>query len=108
MRPQDRSPLHAKWHPRVEGQIRDCMTQHPDWFTEKFRKHQGVMVNSLAKRIVGEIVADSKVGGDTVGSVSREVAGSRKHGEAGCNVDSLAGRAAGMKWLSPFLLWRKK
>jgi len=50
------SPLHDKWHRRVEGQIRDCIHNHPEWF--KSCKDHKRMVNSLAKRIVGEIVAD--------------------------------------------------
>lgn len=44
---------HQFWHPRVEGQIRDCMHKHPEFF----RRTDDVVVNSLAKRIVGEIVA---------------------------------------------------
>lgn len=54
------SPLHDKWHPRVEGQIRDCMQSHPEWFSvpDNQLRH---FVNSLAKRIVGGIVADLKV-----------------------------------------------
>lgn len=46
------SPQHDFWHPRVEGQIR-----HPEWFTFKDDNARRDCVNSLAKRIVGEIVA---------------------------------------------------
>lgn len=51
------SPFHDKWHPRVEGQIRDCIHAHPRWFScgsEDDKKH---LINSLAKRIVGELAA---------------------------------------------------
>lgn len=50
------SAAHKFWYPRVEGQIRDCMRNHPYWFSldpEDRRK----LVNSIAKRVVGEIVA---------------------------------------------------
>lgn len=47
------SPSHAFWHRRVEGQIKHCMNAHPEWFTGD----RGTIINSLAKRIVGEIVA---------------------------------------------------
>ncbi len=52
------SPLHDKWHKRVEGQIRDAMTSHPEWFNIRDSQHKAFIINSLAKRIVGEIVAD--------------------------------------------------
>lgn len=54
------TPLHDKWHPRVEGQIRDCIYHHPDWFPLDDEARER-MVNSLAKRIVGEFIADSKL-----------------------------------------------
>lgn len=47
------SLLHRKWHRRVEGQIRNCVNAHPEWFQGDTNR----MINSLAKRIVGEIVA---------------------------------------------------
>lgn len=53
------SPAHDFWHPRVEGQIRDAMYAHPEWFgglTGYELKHS---INGIAKRIVGEIVAVS-------------------------------------------------
>jgi hypothetical protein len=58
------SPEHEKWHVRVEGQVRDCITQHPRWFKFKDDSDKSVCINSLAKRIVGEIVASVK-GHDT-------------------------------------------
>ncbi len=51
-----KSPLHAMWHRRVEGQIRDCINSHSYWFNFKNAWERGACVNSLAKRIVGEIV----------------------------------------------------
>lgn len=52
------SSLHDKWHPRVEGHIRDCLRSHPEWFNQEAKSFKKNFVNSLAKRIVGEIVAD--------------------------------------------------
>lgn len=58
--------LYDKWHRRVEGQIRHLIGQHPEWFTftkdksPKGKNTQYWCVNALAKRIVGEIVADLK------------------------------------------------
>lgn len=51
------TPLHDRWHRRVEGQIRDAMQAHPEWFNVTSDRQREVIVNSLAKRIVGEIVA---------------------------------------------------
>lgn len=50
------SPAHDYWHKRVEGQIKDCMNQHPQWFNYRNELAKRRIVNSLAKRIVGEIV----------------------------------------------------
>lgn len=55
------SPLHDKWHRRVEGQIRCCMGEHPDWFNIMSETHRRFVINSLAKRIVGEIVSETKL-----------------------------------------------
>lgn len=52
-----KSPLHVKWHKIVEGQIKSCIHDHSEWFNEQ---HANKIINSLAKRIVGEIVADSR------------------------------------------------
>lgn len=51
------SPLHDKWHKRVEGQIRHTINQHPEWFCLKDAIIKDICINSLAKRIVGEIVS---------------------------------------------------
>lgn len=50
-------PLYDFWHPRIEGQMRDLMQSHPEWFTNLARKQRGVVENSAAKRIAGEIAA---------------------------------------------------
>ena len=62
------SPLHDFWHRKIEGQIRDCMNGHPDWFRVRDQMHREQIVNSLAKRIVGEIIAEIAAGdgGNTV------------------------------------------
>jgi hypothetical protein len=51
-----KSPEHGKWHRRVEGQIYDHMHQHPEFYTGV--KERTTFARSLAKRIVGEIIAD--------------------------------------------------
>jgi hypothetical protein len=51
------SPIHDFWHPRVEGQIRDAIYSHPEWFSFASERDKRTMINSLAKRIVGEIAA---------------------------------------------------
>lgn len=52
-----RTPLHDYWHRRVEGQIRHTMNVHPKWFSFKNETDKKACINSLAKRIVGEIIA---------------------------------------------------
>lgn len=52
------SPAHDIWHRRVEGQIQHTIGQHPKWFNLKNDSEKRTMINSLAKRIVGEIMAD--------------------------------------------------
>jgi len=53
-----KTPRRRLWHTRVEGQIRDAMIAHPEWFTEFTHTHKKQVLTSLAKRIVGEILAD--------------------------------------------------
>lgn len=52
------SLLHAKWHRRVEGQIRGCFNEHPEYID---LNKKNIIINSLAKRIVGEIIAESRL-----------------------------------------------
>lgn len=49
-----KSPIHTLWWPRIAGQIRDCIKSHP----ELFSADHAIIINSLSKRIVGEIAAD--------------------------------------------------
>lgn len=58
------SPAHDFWHPRVEGQIRHTIGRHPEWFGALSSANRVKFVNSLAKRIVGEIVACDQGGRD--------------------------------------------
>ena len=58
------SPLHDYWHPRVEGQIRDTIYHHPEWFHFVTEQQKKDCINSLAKRIVGEIIAGRPSTGD--------------------------------------------
>jgi hypothetical protein len=51
------SPEHDFWHRRVEGQIRHTIGQHPEWFNFPQPYDKKHCVNSLSKRIVGEILA---------------------------------------------------
>lgn len=62
-----RSPVHDFWHTRVEGQIRHTIGRHPEWFSLPNARMKGTCIHSLAKRIVGEIVAASKHRGDNAG-----------------------------------------
>lgn len=43
-----------RWKRRIEGQIRDCMKQHPDYFN--WRRIEACH-RSLTKRILGEVMA---------------------------------------------------
>lgn len=51
------TPAHDFWHKRVEGQIRHTIGRHPEWFNLNERFSKKSCINSLAKRIVGEILA---------------------------------------------------
>ena len=64
------TPVHDFWHPRVEGQIRDAIHSHPEWFSFTNERQKRTMVNSLAKRIVGEIAAASTVAAMRAGVAS--------------------------------------
>lgn len=68
MTSRKRSPLHDFWHPRVEGQIRHTIGRHPEWFNLPIKTSaKRDCINSLAKRIVGEIVAALGYGGGNAG-----------------------------------------
>lgn len=64
------APIHRRhdadymaWWAKVVGQIHCTVAEHPEYFTED-EKLKSAMVRSLAKRIVGEIVAGGMVGDD--------------------------------------------
>ena len=59
-----------KWHRRVEGQIRHTIGQHPEWFCFKNENDRIKCINSLAKRIVGEIAADLQLAAKSGGVVT--------------------------------------
>ena len=52
------SPEHDFWHPIVEAQIREVMRVHPDWFRLESEQERRVSPNSLAKRVVGQLIAN--------------------------------------------------
>lgn len=62
-----KSELHAIWHRRVEGQIRDVIYSHPEWFNFIDSNHKKYAINSFAKRIVGEIIAGAKMADNEAG-----------------------------------------
>ncbi len=52
-----KSPEHEFWHRRIEPAILETIKAHPDWFVIGADEDKRVIVNSLAKRIVGHVVA---------------------------------------------------
>jgi hypothetical protein len=52
-----KSPEHDFWHRRIEPAILETIKAHPDWFVIRVDEDRRVIVNSLAKRIVGHVVA---------------------------------------------------
>lgn len=62
MTARKRTPLHDFWYPRIDGQILHTMNCHPGWFVWSNKKQKLTIINSLSKRIVGEIVAASMRG----------------------------------------------
>lgn len=78
------------WHPRVEGQIRHTMNVHPEWFSFSTPHTKEDCVNSLAKRIVDEIVA-----GTDLASVTEPLANTEGNVEnGGVGQPSVRGDAA--------------
>lgn len=89
------TPLHDYWHPRVEGQIRDCMHHHPLWFNLPQPIYKKQYINSLAKRIVGEIIVGVRAMPASSEGLAIKLSFSR-----GCNGDcilSLPGEGYGVK-----------
>lgn len=52
-----KSAVRDFWRPRIEGQILDTIRAHPEWFNASTESKASTIVASLAKSIVGEIVA---------------------------------------------------
>lgn len=50
-------PQYAAWRNRVEGQIRHTIHEHPEWFDLPDEETKNRCIRSMAKRIIGEIVA---------------------------------------------------
>jgi hypothetical protein len=50
-------PEYEFWRKRIEGQIRHTMNEHPEWFNLPDAESKKRCVSSMAKRIIGEIVA---------------------------------------------------
>lgn len=48
------NPEYQFWRKRIEGQIRHTIHEYPDWFCAPDKER---LVRSMAKRIIGEIVA---------------------------------------------------
>lgn len=64
------SDEYKKWYRRVSGQVRDCMTAHPEYFSNMTDRKKSNCIHSLSKRIVGEIVAvQTFTSGDNQGRV---------------------------------------
>lgn len=55
---------YLKWKNRVEGQIRHTINEHPEWFKLEDQKTKDRCIRSMAKRIIGEIVAGMIAGDD--------------------------------------------
>lgn len=49
-------PEYLFWRKRIEGQIRHTMYEHPEFFTQEAYGEKG-LVDRMAKRLIGEIVA---------------------------------------------------
>lgn len=60
--PKPIRPEHQFWRRRVEGQIRHAMNEHPEWFNLENDEVRERCVRSVAKRIIGEIVAGISAG----------------------------------------------
>jgi len=52
-------PEYQFWRKRIEGQIRHTMNEYPEWFNLPDDEAKNRAIGSMAKRIIGEIVAGS-------------------------------------------------
>lgn len=58
-------PKYQVWRKRIEGQIRHAMNEHPEWFNLPSLEIKDRAIHSIAKRVIGEIVAGTSTGGNT-------------------------------------------
>jgi len=65
------NPSYAWWRKRIEGQIRHTINEHPEWFNLPDDKDRPV--RSMAKRIIGQIIAATEGGDNPAGSVQTRV-----------------------------------
>jgi hypothetical protein len=66
-------PEYQAWRRRVEGQIRHTINEHPEWFNLPNEKIYDRCVRSMAKRIIGEIVAGTNPGDKSKGNAITSV-----------------------------------
>jgi len=55
-------PEYQAWRRRIEGQIRHMMNEHPEFFNLPTVDAKERCIRSMAKRIIGEIVAGTATG----------------------------------------------
>lgn len=68
-------PEYIFWRKRVEGQIRHMMNEHPEYFNLPDADAKGRCIRSMAKRIIGEIVAGSSTGNNSGRSATSSASG---------------------------------
>jgi hypothetical protein len=52
-----KSPQHDYWYGVLEPVVRETIKVHPRWFAFTDEEDKRAMVNSLMKRIVGQVIA---------------------------------------------------
>lgn len=55
-------PEYQVWRNRIEGQIKHAMNEHPEWFNLRTQEIKDRAIRSIAKRVIGEIVAGTGSG----------------------------------------------
>lgn len=96
------TPLHNYWHRRVDGQIRHTMNYHPRWFNFKDGPEKEACINSLSKRIVGEIVV--AIEGDTIFAAHDGNCGSANKID---DVSDMSSKEPGLAWISNWIRFFK-
>lgn len=85
-------PEYLAWRRRVEGQIRHMINEHPEYFDLPTEDAKARCIRSMAKRIIGEIVAGTPSGNNPGGDATSSVPAWRK---MLCNFWSAVLRTAG-------------